>query len=113
MTFNEWWEDTGQHLPANQLDAARDAWEAAEAQTTVKITDLRNHEPSPTERMCVLALDPNATYDRGAHWRAEELLKAELVRLGSTEIVRLFELASTQFNFGYEHDNAVYAPGEY
>lgn len=29
MTFNEWWEDTGQHLPANQLDAARDAWEAA------------------------------------------------------------------------------------
>ena len=75
------------------------------------ITDVRNHETSPTERMRGLLVDPSA--DSGAHWRAEELLKAELVRLGSTEIVRLFEQASTRFNFGYEHDNAVYAPGEY
>lgn len=75
------------------------------------IIDIRNHETSPTERMRALLVDPNGS--QHSHWQAEELLKAELVRLGSTEIVRLFGQASTRFNFGYEHDNAVYAPGEY
>jgi len=29
--FNDWWEETGQHLPLNPLDTAREAWDAASA----------------------------------------------------------------------------------
>ena len=46
--FIEWWEETGQHIPQNNLDLARDAWEAA-VDSTELVQRLKHYEKALEE----------------------------------------------------------------